>query len=279
MLAKLDFGGLYQWVFIFVCPTILHYQDAAHLDFCTFRWVMRVALDSVSDLPDQANNLKQSLGQKFNLDILAEQPSSIPNNTVFRIYDLLGFGESTLEMEGEADYSDHRPYNELDYHRDSYAVSDRCLDFDRDKFNAPTQTKPVRHTYLQVLEVVYLDEQPEKDDLCPVCRLTFDEPGSCHRIKSCHHPYHEDCLQRWLNTFREGDVPCPYCRQCIGVVEVWTAADERREGVETIPAWSDPDWWQAQVRGRLGKMEPSTQFIDNDFEQLMACFQAATVDD
>ena len=54
-----------------------------------------------------------------------------------------------------------------------------------------------------------LMQRPEGEKECAICMDTLDSIPNCIEFPVCNHPYHEPCIQKWLET----KTTCPLCRR------------------------------------------------------------------
>jgi hypothetical protein len=240
VLTQLDFGGLWQWLFRFVFPTITRYQSTATLRYFFFRWLLRAAMSTqIGD----ASTVKDALGKIFKLDIVLQQPSHIPTNEVFDASALVGTGKYRDAEDGDSPFYDSvlTPYKELDFHGDTYLVPDACLDLEREWPGVP-ELHLQQRSHVQVLDFMQLEPTPADDEVCPICRCIFVEEDSlCYRLDVCKHLYHAECLQGWADSLPFGEARCPYCTKFIDV----------EGGREPRPLWANPAWWKVREAKRL----------------------------
>jgi hypothetical protein len=235
VLAELDFGGLWQWLFRFVFPTIIRYQSKETLRYFFFRWLLRAAM---STHIEDASTVKDALGKIFKLDIVLQQPSHIPINDVFDASAVVGTGKYRSDEEEPPFYDSARtPYKELDFHGDTYLVPDACLDFEREWAGVPEL-----RSHIQILDFLQLEPTPDDDEVCPFCRCIFiEEDSPCYRLNVCKHLYHAECLQGWAESLPFCEARCLLCTMLIDV----------DAGREPRPLWANPAWWKVREAKRL----------------------------
>ena len=59
------------------------------------------------------------------------------------------------------------------------------------------------------IEVLNLEEGHQ--DICVICRETFQNNDIVRKIKNCNHYFHLSCANTWFNN----NTTCPLCRQSI----------------------------------------------------------------
>ncbi|GLJ55617.1 hypothetical protein SUGI_1194480 [Cryptomeria japonica] len=52
------------------------------------------------------------------------------------------------------------------------------------------------------------DEEEQKE--CVICLCEYEEDDKVVALKPCHHNFHEDCIQRWMQC----KLRCPICNAC-----------------------------------------------------------------
>ena len=60
-------------------------------------------------------------------------------------------------------------------------------------------------------EIEILNVEEGHQDICVICRETFQNNDIVRKIKKCNHYFHLSCSNTWFNN----NITCPLCRQCI----------------------------------------------------------------
>lgn len=75
-------------------------------------------------------------------------------------------------------------------------------------FNEPV---PVRPTAQEVLRATTLSTVDTPDQVCAICQDSMEEGSSARTLNTCHHSFHQACIDTWFTT----NVHCPVCRHDI----------------------------------------------------------------
>lgn len=70
---------------------------------------------------------------------------------------------------------------------------------------------PVRPTAQQVLRASTLSTVNTAEQVCAICQDSMEQGSSARTLNSCHHGFHQACIDTWFTT----NVHCPVCRHDI----------------------------------------------------------------
>ena len=65
--------------------------------------------------------------------------------------------------------------------------------------------------YTQLFVYDGMDETVSEETLCSICRNNFARQEICRKINTCHHFFHQSCVDSWLIRNHS----CPMCRNPI----------------------------------------------------------------
>jgi len=72
----------------------------------------------------------------------------------------------------------------------------------------PTSTLSLRSINTNTEVTTYTSSESNDQQMCPVCRVNFEENDVVRKINHCGHMYHLNCIDNW---FQE-HATCPVCR-------------------------------------------------------------------